>query len=119
MSLPQLIDEHQHSKNQTTSLNKQILQTSLDMEMHGIQRMPALLFPKPFAKFEGINPEKYEILINEAFHDISNHIKNIQQEIPYHVPKDKKSSVEKIISSIECFLEEVLTLKKKKLLSIP
>ena len=45
--------------------------------MHGIQRMPPLLFPKPFAKLEDINLEKYEILINEPLDDISNHIKNI------------------------------------------
>ena len=67
--------------------------------MHGIQRMPALLFPKSFAKLEDINLERYEILINEPLHDISNHIKNIQQEIPHHVPKDKKSSVKEINSS--------------------
>ena len=62
------------------------------MEMHGIQRMPALLFPKSLAKLEDINLENYEILINEPLHDISIYIKNIQQEIPYHLPKDKKSS---------------------------
>ena len=45
--------------------------------MHGIQRMPPFLFPKPFAKLEDINLEKYEILINEPLDDISNHIKNI------------------------------------------
>ena len=99
LSLPELIDEHQRRKIQTPSLNKQSLQTSLDMEMHGIQRMLVLLFPKPFAKLEDINLGKYEILINEPLHDISNHIKNIQQEIPHHVPKDKKSSVKEINSS--------------------
>ena len=85
MSLPEIIDERQQRKIQSLSLNKQSLQTSLDMEMHGIQRMPVLLFPKPFAKLADINLDKYEILINEPLHDISNHIKNIQQEIPYYV----------------------------------
>ena len=99
MSLPELIDEHQQRKIQSPSLNKQSLQTSLNMETHGIQRMPALLFPKPFANLEDINLEKYEILINEPLHDISNHIKNIQQKIPYHVLKDKKSLVKEIINS--------------------
>ena len=99
MSLPELTDEHQRHKIETPSLNKQSLQTSFDMEMHGIQRMPDILFPKPFAKLEDINLKKYEILINEPLHDISNHIKNMQQEIPYHVPKDKKSSVKEIINS--------------------
>ena len=85
MSLPEIIDERQQRKIQSLSLNKQSLQTSLDMEMHGIQRMLVLLFPKPFAKLEDINLDKYEILINEPLHDISNHIKNIQQQIPYYV----------------------------------
>ena len=90
MSLPELIDEYQQRKIQSPSLNKQSLQTSLNMETHGIQRMPALLFPKPFANLEDINLEKYEILINEPLHDISYHIENIQQKTPYHVLKDKK-----------------------------
>ena len=99
LSLPELMDEHQQHKIQSPSLNKQSLQASLDMTMHGIQRMPALLFPKPFAKLEDLNLERYEILINEPLHDISNHIKNIQQEIPYHVPKEKKSLVKEIINT--------------------
>ena len=99
MSLPELIDEYPQRKIESPSLNRQSLQTSLNMEMHGIQRMPALLFPKPFAKLDDINLERYEILINEPLHDISNHIKNIQQEIPYHLPKDKKSSVKEICHS--------------------
>ena len=65
------------------------------MEMHRIQKMPGLLFPEPFAILEDINLERYEIFINKPLHDISNHIKNVQQEIQYHVPKDKKSLVKK------------------------
>ena len=84
MSLPEITDERQQRKIQSLSLNKQSPQTSLDMEMHGIQRMLVFLFPKPFAKLED-KYDKYEILINEPLHDISNHIKNIQQQIPYYV----------------------------------
>ena len=36
LSLPELVDGHQQSKIQSPSLNKQSLQTSLAMEMHGI-----------------------------------------------------------------------------------
>ena len=56
-------------------------------------------FQNYLQKLEDINLEKYEILIKEPLHDISNHIETIQQEIPYHVPKDKKSSVKEIINS--------------------
>ena len=45
------------------------------------------------------NLKKYEILVNEPLHDISNHIKNIQQELPHHVGKDKKRMVNDVIIS--------------------
>ena len=41
-SLPELIDEHQQRKLQSSSLNKQSLQTSFDMKRHGIQKMSTL-----------------------------------------------------------------------------
>ena len=52
--------------------------------------MPALFFNTPFASPDEINLIRYEILINEPLHDISNHMKNIQEELPHHVPKEKK-----------------------------
>ena len=67
--------------------------------MHGIQRMPALLFSAPFAQLDSIYLDKYRILVNEALHDISNHIKNLQHEIPHHVPKKKTTLVKDIITS--------------------
>ena len=67
--------------------------------MHGIQRMPALLFNAPFAQLDNIYLDQYEILLNEPLHGISNHIKNLQHEIPHHVPKDKKALVKDIITS--------------------
>ena len=61
--------------------------------------MPALLFNNPFSSLETSNLKKYEILVNEPLHDISNHIKNIQQELPHHVGKDKKRMVNDVIIS--------------------
>ena len=55
--------------------------------MHGIQRMPALLFTTPFAQLDSIYLGKYDILVNEPPHYISNYIKNLQHEIPHHTPK--------------------------------
>ena len=60
------------------------------MEMHRIQRMPA-----PFASLDEINLSRYEILINEPLHDISNHFKNIQEELPHHIPKEEKNECQK------------------------
>ena len=90
LDLADLIDEHQQRNIPTKTITKQYLRTSLNMEMHGIQRMPALFFNTPFASPDAINLSRYEILINEPLHDISNHIKNIQEELPHHVPKEKK-----------------------------
>ena len=94
-----MIDEHQQQNIKISSLTKQSLQASLELEMHGIQRMPALLLTAPFAQLDSIYLDKYEILVNEPLHDISSHIKNLQHEIPHHVPKGKKALVKDIITS--------------------
>ena len=99
LDLPALIDEHQQQNIKTSSLTKQSLQASLDFEMHGIQQMPALLLTAPFSQLDNIYLDQCEILVNEPLHDISNHIKNLQHEIPHHVPKDKKALVKDIITS--------------------
>ena len=93
LDLPNLIAEHQQRNLGTPQLTKQYLRSSLDIEMHGIQRMPAFLFKNPFSCLETSNLIKYEILVNEPLHDISNHIKNSQLELPHHVGKDKKRMV--------------------------
>ena len=98
LDLADLIDEHQQRNIPTKTITKQYLRTSLNMEMHGIQRMPALFFNTPFASPDAINLSRYEILINEPLHDTSNHIKNIQEELPHHVPKEKKMDVKNIIA---------------------
>ena len=67
--------------------------------MHGIQRMPALLFNNVFSSLETWNLKKYEIHGNEPLDDILNHIKNIQQELSHHVGKDKKRIVNDVIIS--------------------
>ena len=64
------------------------LQGSLDCEMHGIQRLPAVLFNNHALTRKDINLENYEILKNEPLHDVSNQIKNLYEEMPNHVPKD-------------------------------
>ena len=65
----------------------------LKVEMHGIQRLPSLLYTVPFKTLDEINLQHYEILANEPLHDVLNHIKNIQQEIPYYVDKVIKKKV--------------------------
>ena len=68
-------------------------------EMHGIQRLPALLFYHPEISFSAAKLNFYEILNNEPLHDISNHIKNIHEELPHLVEKTDRKEVEATIKS--------------------
>ena len=51
-------------------------------EMHGIQRLPALMYTKPHQSLKDLNLDKYEILSNEPLHDVSNHIKISTRKLP-------------------------------------
>ena len=55
------------------------------------------MYNNPLDTLESLNLSKYEFLFTEPLHDISNHIKNLYQEIPYHVPKNKKKDVRQIL----------------------
>ena len=55
------------------------------------------MYNNPLDTLESLNLSKYEILFTEPLHDISNHIKNLYQEIPYHVRKNKKKDVRQIL----------------------
>ena len=54
LDLPDLIPEHQQRNIKTSSLTKKPLQASLELEMYGIQQMPALLFTAPFTQLDNI-----------------------------------------------------------------
>ena len=57
--------------------------------LHGIQRVPSLLFSCPQEDFNNINLGRYELL-TEPMHDNANHIKNVFHEIPHHFLDEKK-----------------------------
>ena len=75
------------------------LQGLLNCEMHGIQRLPAVLFNDHVLTLKDINLENYEILKNKPLHDVSNQIKNLYEEMPNHVPKDMRSFFKQIITA--------------------
>ena len=77
-------------------LNLKDLQEILNKEMHGIQRLPALFFESPNKSLEELHLENYEILNNEPLHDISHHVQNLYEELPYHPTKQLKHSFQKI-----------------------
>ena len=100
LSKGEIITElHQRGVRFTAQSNKQHLESLLEVEMHGIQRLPALMFNEPFVSLEDLNLDKYEILVNEPLHDISNHIKNIQVELPNHLDKELKVKIHDVILS--------------------
>ena len=61
-----------------------------------IQRVLALMYKNPLDFLESLNLSKYGIVFTEPLHNISNHIKNLYQEIPYHVSKNEKKDVRQI-----------------------
>ena len=71
---------------------KQELQAKLDMELHGIQRVPALLVHTPDVPLEDLHLTNYEILPTEPLHDIGHHIENVFTELPHHL-EDKERQV--------------------------
>ena len=55
------------------------------------------MYKNSLGTLESLNFSKNEILFTEPLHDIINNIKNLYQEIPYHVPKNKKRDVRQIL----------------------
>lgn len=72
------------------------LQSKIEDTMHGIQRVPALMYEEPLQGLNFFNLNNYEILSTEPLHDVSNHIKNLYVEIPLHAGKQRKQ-LEEII----------------------
>ena len=48
--------------------------------MHGIQRQPVLLFGE----------SNFNLLTREPLHEFMNYFKNLYEELPLHLPKEKK-----------------------------
>ena len=77
---------------------KASLQKKLEKTLHGIQRVPSLLFSCPQEDFNNINLGRYELLM-EPMHDNHNHIKNVFHELPHHFLDEKKDIVNFIAAS--------------------
>jgi hypothetical protein len=69
----------------------------LTHEFHGVQRVPALLYPNPLATLASINSDKYEILPFEPLHDVGKHIENILIELPMHVSQEEATIINETI----------------------
>ena len=75
---------------------KKELEEILKAELHGVQRVPALLFPNPSENLESINCANYEILGFEPLHDIGKHIENLFTELPDHLPSNEASKLKTV-----------------------
>ena len=78
---------------------KQELQAKLDIELHGIQRVPALLVNAPDVSLDDLHLADYEILPTEPLHDIGHHIENVLAELPHHLAEKEKQVFEKCVST--------------------
>ena len=76
---------------------KEELQNLLKEELHGVQRVPALLYQNPDLPLDEINCGDYEVLGFEPLHDISHHIENVLTELPSHLSKDEASELNALI----------------------
>ena len=83
----------------STKQRKDKIQNLLTEEMHGIQRLPALLFDNPTNTLNDTNLDQYEISTIEPLHDVGNHIKNIYEEIPLHLPATLRKDLNAIIKA--------------------
>ena len=78
--------------------SKKELEKLLTEELHGVQRVPALLYNNPTATLKSINCDKYEILSFEPLHDIGKHIENVLAELPFHLPQKEATAVKEVIN---------------------
>ena len=76
---------------------KSQLEDLLKEELHGVQRVPALLFTTPDQTLESINCASYENLSFEPLHDIGKHIENLLTELPNHLPTSEASKLKAVL----------------------
>ena len=81
--------------------SKASLQKKLEKALHGMQRVPSLLFSCPQEEVNNVNLGRYELLM-EPMHNIANHIKNVFQEIPLHFSDEKKDILSFISTTFNC-----------------
>ena len=76
------------------SSSKNDFEAILFNTLRGIHRVPSVFFSQPLATFLVINIASYKCLPCEPFHCITNHIKNLYKELPYHLNKNEKKLFE-------------------------
>ena len=67
------------------------LDKRLQEELLGTQRSLTLLYRHPTDKKEVHNLGSYEVFSSEGLHDIKAHVKNVMEELPFHLAANAKS----------------------------
>lgn len=84
---------HERNVKFKSTMTTKNLQEILSFEMHGMQRLPTLMFDHHTKTSTELRLNTYEVLCNEPLHDIHNHIKNLYFELPSHFDKkDEKQN---------------------------
>ncbi|CAH1248619.1 Hypp8311 [Branchiostoma lanceolatum] len=66
-------------------MTKKDLNVQMKHTLHGVKRIPTLLYQSPNASVEELNIQHLEEPGSEAMHDLCNHAKNLLEEIPSRV----------------------------------
>lgn len=65
------------------------MQKLLEEDLHGVSRVPALLFSSPQSSLESLNLGSYEVPPCEPMHDVAHHIENLLTELPIHIEDEE------------------------------
>ena len=90
MKKNELIDECHYQGLPAGDLLKPELEKSLKEHLSGTQHVPALSFNSQKTPMEHNNLGMYEVAPSESLHDLKGHIRNLWQELPYHLNDQEK-----------------------------
>ena len=93
----QQLEEELTSRHVYEGKTKQDLQDLLTKEMHGIQRVPALITNNPEKNLQDFGLGDYEILPVEPLHDIGHHIENFLTEYPRHLTTAESKLIDETV----------------------
>ena len=79
---------HQLNVKQYHAMTHDQFKILLEKNLHAMQRLPALMYDHPTFNLSDLNLIDYETLCHEPLHDISNHTKNLYNELVHLVPNN-------------------------------
>ena len=80
--------------------NKETMNKLLRHHLKGVQRVPSLFYSSPsIHNFHELHLENYEVSGVEPLHDIAGHIKNIIEEIPYHLDIEARKRFDEFLQT--------------------